>query len=104
MAHDNAKDGTPWPKRFLASADPGRLANVHLREVDSPGWRWALQFRDWMRADAGARDEYAAEKQRLAGAATSRDEYAEAKEPWFDSVHDRAVAWAAASGWEPGRG
>ena len=49
--HDNAKDGTVWPKRFLGSADPGRVAHVHVREVDSEGWRWALVFRDWMRAD-----------------------------------------------------
>jgi dephospho-CoA kinase len=97
--HDNAKDGTVWPKRFLASADPGRVAHVHVREVDSAGWRWALVFRDWMRADAAARAEYAAEKRRLAAALSTVSEYADAKEPWFDSVHDRARAWADATGW-----
>ena len=103
-AEDNAKDGTSWPKRFLAGADPGRMVNVHVREVGSPGWRWALQFRDWMRADPPARAEYAAEKQRLAGLTASVDEYAEAKEPWFDAVHERAQAWAVQSGWEPKAG
>jgi dephospho-CoA kinase len=103
-AEDNAKDGTSWPKRFLASADPGRPVNVHVREVGSPGWRWALQFRDWMRADEGARTEYAAEKRRLAEGTTSVEEYADAKEPWFDAVHERAEAWAARTGWEPSRG
>jgi len=103
-AEDNAKDGTSWPKRFLASADPGRPVNVHVREVGSPGWRWALQFRDWMRADEGARAEYAAEKQRLAAGSTSVEEYADAKEPWFDAVHERAEAWAARTGWEPDHG
>lgn len=103
-AEDNAKDGTAWPKRFLAGADPGRQVNVHVREVGGPGWRWALQFRDWMRADPVARAEYAAEKQRLAGRGASLREYADAKEPWFDSVHERAQAWAVRSGWEAGRG
>ena len=101
--HDNGKDGSPWPKRFLGSADPGRAAHVHVREVDSDGWRWALVFRDWMRADAEARAEYAAEKQRLAAVVGTVSEYAAAKEPWFDSVHARVVAWAEATGWSPPR-
>ncbi len=50
---DNGKDGTEWPKRFHGSADPGRVVHVHVREVDGPGYRWALDFRDWLRADAG---------------------------------------------------
>ena len=57
-----------------------------------------------MRADPVARAEYAAEKQRLAGRGASLREYADAKEPWFDSVHERAQAWAVRSGWKPGRG
>lgn len=103
-AEDNAKDGTAWPKRFLAGADPGRLVNVHVREVGGPGWRWALQFRDWLRADPAAREEYSAEKQRLAADSASVAQYADAKEPWFDSVHERAQAWAEQSGWDPRRG
>ena len=102
--HDNGKDGTVWPKRFLGNADPARVANIHVREVDSEGWRWALMFRDWMRADATARAEYAAQKQRLVATVGTVDEYAEAKEPWFDSVHDRVGAWAEASEWVPARG
>jgi dephospho-CoA kinase len=92
-----------WPKRMLGSADPARVAHIHVREVDSAGWRWALMFRDWMRADATARAEYAAEKHRLAATTSSVGEYADAKEPWFDSVHDRVRAWAEATGWQPSR-
>ncbi|MGA8977494.1 MAG: dephospho-CoA kinase, partial [Pedococcus sp.] len=102
--HDHGKDGTVWPKRFLGNADPERVANIHVREVDSEGWRWAMMFRDWMRADATARAEYAAEKQRLVATVGTVDEYAEAKEPWFDSVHDRVGAWARASEWAPAGG
>ena len=102
--HDNAKDGTIWPKRYLGSADPGRVVHVHVREVDGEGWRWALVFRDWMRADPAARAEYTAEKRRLASTVATVTEYADAKEPWFDSVHDRVTAWARDTGWTYSRG
>lgn len=99
--HDHGKDGTTWPKRFLGNADPAVVAHIHVREVDSEGWRWALVFRDWMRADAAARAEYAAQKRHLAATVATVSEYADAKEPWFDSVHDRVGAWAQACGWTP---
>lgn len=98
---DSSKDGTEWPKRFHGNADPGRVAHVHVREVGSPGWRWALAFRDWMRADPDARVEYAAEKRRIAAQGTTVGGYAAAKEPWFDAVHDRVEDWARRTGWEP---
>lgn len=98
---DNAKDGGAWPKLFYGSSDPGRVAHVHVREVGSPGWRWALAFRDWLRADGAAMREYAAEKERLAAAGLTTSEYTAAKEPWFESVHERVTAWARRSGWEP---
>jgi dephospho-CoA kinase len=99
--HDNAKDGSAWPKRMHGNADPARVTNVHVREVDSPGWRWALLFRDWLRHDARAAADYAAEKQRIAATGASTTDYAEAKEPWFDAVADRAEQWADQAGWEP---
>ena len=102
-AEDSSKDGAPWPKRFHGSSDPGRPANVHVRVAGSPGWRWALMFRDWLRADPQAAHDYEVEKARLAAAAESTGEYAEAKEPWFDLSHARAEAWAARTAWEPSR-
>jgi dephospho-CoA kinase len=93
-----------WPKRMLGSADPARIAHIHVREVGSDGWSWALVFRDWMRADGAARADYALEKQRLAATIDTVSEYADAKEPWFDSVHDRAQAWAEATGWHRSEG
>lgn len=98
-AHDNAKDGSVWPKRFHASADPGRVAHVHVREVDGPGFRWALDFRDWLRQDDAARDEYAALKMDLVAQGLTSGDYADAKEPWFDSVDERL---AAREGHSPG--
>ncbi|EAP99227.1 dephospho-CoA kinase/unknown domain fusion protein [Janibacter sp. HTCC2649] len=88
---DNGKDGTEWPKRFHGSADPGRVAHIHVREVDGPGYRWALDFRDWLRTDAEAREEYAALKMDLLAQMITTDDYTDAKEPWFDSVHERVT-------------
>jgi dephospho-CoA kinase len=101
---DNAKDGDDWPKRFHGSADPGRPLHLHVREVGSPGWRWALLFRDWLRADPLVCGEYAAEKTRLAATGMGVSAYAGAKEPWFDSIHERAEDWARRTGWEPAHG
>jgi dephospho-CoA kinase len=94
-------DGRPvqWGKRFHVSMDPGRAANIHIREVGSPGWRFALQFRDWLRANPDARHRYASLKQALAAGAPNAGEYAEAKEPWFADAYPRVVDWAGRTGW-----
>lgn len=118
ISADNAKDGAVWAKRFFGGCDPGRVAHVHVREVGAPGWRWALMFRDWLRADATARADYARVKRQLVARSGEVDDggrgrggparptevavdYAEAKEPWFDDVDARVRAWAAASDWHP---
>ncbi|SEE15307.1 dephospho-CoA kinase [Ruania alba] len=101
---DSAKDGVPaevWPKRFHANADPGRPVNLHVRVRDGPGWQFALLFRDWLRADTGARAEYARLKRELVDRCETTGDYAEAKEPWFDHAWPRMRAWAAETGWVP---
>lgn len=102
---DHPKDGTDWPKRFHGGCDPGQVVHVHVREGGSPGWEWALRFRDWLRADAQARADYEALKERFVADDSLWDRYPEAKEPWFDAVHERVLAWAERTGWSaPGEG
>lgn len=97
---DHPRGGaTDWPKRYHLGTDPATPIHLHVREVGSAGWRWALLCRDWLRADPQARDAYRREKERLATTGIRRDAYAEAKEPWFDAVHERIEAWAAATAW-----
>lgn len=98
-------DPAHWVKRFHANADPGRMVNVHVRVTGSPGWRYSLAFRDWLRSDDDWRSRYLAEKRAVAaehaGDATTAG-YAEGKEPWFTAVADPALnAWTAATGWRP---
>lgn len=103
---DNGKDGAVWAKRFYGSADPGRVVHVHVREVGSPGWAFALDFRNWLRAVPEARAEYAAVKATESARHTDSGAYADAKEPWFDDAYPRVRAWAAAHGraQRPGEG
>ena len=104
--HDEPKPYAPdveqWRKRLHAAADPGRLANVHIRVEGSPGWRYALLFPDWLRANPAERDAYLATKKDLAARFTADDDtdnYAEAKEAWFDAAGPRAEEWAQRTGW-----
>ena len=92
-------DVTLWRKRCHGSADPGQVVHVHVRETDGPGWRYALLFRDWLRAEADERDAYAALKRQLAQSATTTTEYVEAKGPWIVGALARADAWARNTGW-----
>ncbi len=93
-----------WQKRFHANADPGRDVNLHIRAEGSAGWRFALCFRDWLRAEPAAAAEYLAAKRTLAAAHSgdrSTAGYAEAKEEWFNSVEEALERWAKSSRWQP---
>ncbi|HEV2780134.1 MAG TPA: dephospho-CoA kinase [Actinophytocola sp.] len=105
QVHAAYPDAAQWRRRYHNSADPGRVANLHVRAHGSPGWRFALQFRDWLRADPDIRAEYLAVKRELA-ARYATDEgtarYADAKEPWFAEVYPRMAEWARRTGWSAG--
>ena len=106
---DNPKPSHPdpsdWPKRVHGNADPGRAVNLHVRAVGSPGWRFALCFRDWLRDDETARTDYLAEKRRVArlhGVDKSTARYAADKEAWFTGhAAPRMQAWVQRTGWSP---
>lgn len=96
---DNTESGQRSPKRLHGSADPGRPVHLHVRRADAPGAEYALLFRDWLRAEPEARDDYLARKRELAERHTSTEEYAAAKEPWFAQARERMRAWAERTGW-----
>nr|WP_306422547.1 dephospho-CoA kinase [Paenarthrobacter aurescens] len=93
-----------WQKRFHANADPGRTVNLHLRAVGSPGWHYALLFRDWLRAEPSAVALYEAHKSELARIHAGDQDtgaYADAKEPWFTDVAWPLMdEWAKRTGWQ----
>ncbi|ONI89443.1 dephospho-CoA kinase [Saccharothrix sp. ALI-22-I] len=85
-----------WHKRVHAGADPGRRVHLHVRVEGGPGWNWAMRFRDWLRADERARDEYAAVKLKLSEQHRGDADgfaYGESKEPWMAAATARMDAF-----------
>jgi len=89
-----------WEKLLFVPPE-GRRVHAHVRVAGSPNERYALLFRDYLRADDAARDRWAEVKAQVAAATRSREEYAEAKDPLTDELMAGAEEWAAACGWTP---
>ena len=87
---DRDESTSLWPKRFHASADPGRPTHIHLRTQGEPNQRFALLFVDWLNANPGVRAEYLGVK---------RDEQALGR--WLAEAYRRAGSWADGTGWSP---
>jgi dephospho-CoA kinase len=102
---DDAQDGgEPWPKRLHVGADPKRAVNLHVRSVETPAWRLALLFRDFVRAHPDERDDYRDVKLRLAEAHAADGNvaaYADEKQDWINAAFVRAEKWAETTGWTP---
>jgi dephospho-CoA kinase len=106
---DEPQDGSsdPWPKRFHYSADPARPINVHVRSTQTPAWRLALLFRDWLRENPDERLAYASVKEELATRyatdvsvdGDTAESYAAAKRQWVNQAFFRAEEWAMRTGW-----
>lgn len=99
--HPAGAAASDWQKRFYGGCDPGRIVNVHVREIGSAGYRFAVGFRDWLRAEPGARAAYTAQKRRLAGRLTQTRDYAEAKEAWFATAYPQVQRWLSTGGQPP---
>jgi len=97
--HGWAPDPGDWQKRFHGSADPGRVAHVHVRRVGSPGHEVALLFRDWLRTHPEEVGAYADLKRELAATCSTTTDYTAAKEPWLARALGRARAWAGETQW-----
>ncbi len=92
-------DPSLWVKRFHGSCDPGRVVHLHVRELESAGWQYALLFRDWLRAESTAAAEYVDVKRRVAQEHDTANGYAAAKAPWFSEIWPRMQTFAQRTGW-----
>ncbi len=92
-----------WNKRFANAPEGRRPANIHIRVQGYPNQRYALLFRDYVRASPAVAAAYAAVKRQLA--AFHPDDitaYVTIKDPVCDLIMAGATDWATTSDWEPG--
>ncbi len=93
-----------WIKLFASAPPDARRVHVHVRVAGSPNERYALLFRDFMRAHPDARDAWVIFKRELAKICDDVQDYVEVKDPATDVVMVTAERWAADTGWMPHRG
>ena len=74
--------------------------NVHVRALGRANQRYALLFRDYLRADSAAAASYALIKRALAHYAPGNfDAYYDVKDPVCDLIMASAERWATDTGW-----
>ena len=94
---------TERTKRYFREAPGQRRTHVHVRRAGSFSEQFALLFRDFLRADPAAAQDYGQRKLVLAARFTNdRHGYLEAKPPIIWEVLRRADQWAQHTGWESG--
>lgn len=91
-----------WEKLYLRGehADLQFRSNVHLRARDRKNRRYALLFRDYLRAHPASAEAYARLKRQLAARHEDDiDAYIDIKDPACDLIIFAAQAWATQVGW-----
>ncbi|MCI0576970.1 MAG: GrpB family protein [Chloroflexi bacterium] len=93
-----------WEKRLFKETPGQRPVNFHVRLWGRPNSRYALLFRDYLRARPDAAAAYAELKRRLAAYLPQELKvYAIVKDPACDLIMQAAEMWAVATGWKAER-
>lgn len=89
-----------WNKLYFRGHTQVRPCHVHVRVLGSPNHRYALIFRDYLRAHEEARLTVELIKRELARLhGNDADAYYAVKDPVYDLVWQAANDWAVRSGW-----
>jgi GrpB-like predicted nucleotidyltransferase (UPF0157 family) len=91
-----------WEKWIFKPPSGQRATNTHVRVQGRANQRYALLFRDFLRAHPAVVEAYAELKRRLAQHLADPRMYPEVKDPAVDLIYLAAEDWATASGWQPG--
>ncbi len=91
-----------WEKLFYFPPQGQRRTNTHVRVQGRANQRYALLFRDYMRAHPAVAAAYAELKRRLAQYLADPQTYPEVKDPAVDLIYFAAEDWAIAIHWQPG--
>jgi GrpB-like predicted nucleotidyltransferase (UPF0157 family) len=92
---------TSHPKRVFAPPVGGRRVNIHVREAHRETARYALLFRDFLRANDDHRDTWGGFKLRLAHERPDIYTYGQLKATVQPLLMALAEGWAAEQGWQP---
>jgi GrpB-like predicted nucleotidyltransferase (UPF0157 family) len=94
-----AGQSAEWAKLYFSAPPDSRPVHIHVRAAGKANQRYALLFRDYLRAHPQAAAAYAELKRRLAALHIETGVYAEVKDPVCDLVMIAAEEWAARTGW-----
>jgi GrpB-like predicted nucleotidyltransferase (UPF0157 family) len=92
-----------WRKLFFRAPEGQRRTNLHIRQVGRANQRYALLFRDYLRADPRVVGAYEQVKEVLARLhPADLDAYYDVKDPVCDIIMVAAECWAARTSYAPG--
>ncbi len=92
-----------WSKWFYNRRGAAPRVNLHVRVAGRANQRYAVLFRDYLRANRAAAVAYGQVKLALAGYhAEDVEAYYTIKDPVCDILMAGAEAWASTVGWTPG--
>lgn len=91
-----------WQKLYFRAPEGQRRTHLHVRQVGRANQRYALLFRDYLRADPHVAQAYAQIKLALARLHPEDVEaYYDVKDPACDLIMAAAERWAVQTGYEP---
>jgi dephospho-CoA kinase len=88
-----------WQKLVFGPPRDVRPCNVHVRVLGQPNERYALLFRDFLRADDAARVAWGRFKVELARTTKNLSDYGAVKDPATDLLMAAAERWATDVAW-----
>lgn len=102
LDEDGSSGSRELRKRYFREPPGNRRVHLHMREDGRVNQRYALLFRDYLRAHAHVARAYEIIKRRLAAVFPHDiDGYLSIKDPYMDTVYEGARHWAELTGWQP---
>ena len=90
-----------WRKQFFNQPEGRRRVNIHVRLAGNPNQRYALLFRDYLRAHPNSVRTIELIKREIAKRhANDLDAYYDIKDPVYDLIWDAAQEWARQTNWK----
>lgn len=88
-------DDLEWEKWFFRPPPGQRPTNLHVRVAGRANQRYALLFRDYLRAHPAMAQAYGELKRRLMANLADRRTYPDVRDPAVDLIYLAAETWAA---------